>query len=235
MALPKINQPLHTFVIPSKNKEVTFRPFLVSEEKILLMAQASGSPKEIIKSIQQVINNCSVEDINIMDLTTFDVEYLFLKLRGVSVNNVVKITATDPEDGEAYPLEINIDDIEIQHNPDHTDLIRVDENISIKMKYPAIDMMDAIEKSGSEVSVFFDLMAYSIDKVISGDEIIDFKGESEQERMQFIEQLDVNTFTNISNFFKTMPKLRHETTYTNKNGTEQKVVLETLSDFFSLG
>lgn len=235
MALPRINQPLHTFNIPSKNIEATFRPFLVSEEKILLMAQASGNPKEIIKSIQQVINNCSTDQLDVLDLTTFDVEYLFLKLRGVSVNNVVKITATDPEDGESYPIEIDINDIEIVHDPDHTNHIKVDDNISIKMKYPAVDMMDAVEKSGSEVGVFFDLMAYSIDKVFAGDEVINFADESEQERMQFIEQLDVNTFTNISNFFKTMPKLKHETTYTNKSGKEQKIVLETLSDFFSLG
>src|SRR6056300_796420 len=165
MALPKIRQPLHTFTIPSTGKEVQFRPFLVSEEKILLMGQASGSSKEIVKSIQQVINNCAVSDnINIEDLTTFDVEYIFIKLRGVSVNNIIKVKATDPDDGEQYDVEINTDDIEIHHTEDHSDKIKVNDEITLKMRYPAIDMMDALEKSGTEIEVFFELMTYSIDK-----------------------------------------------------------------------
>lgn len=236
MSLPKIKQPLFDLKIPSLGKTVKARPFLVSEEKILLMGQQSGETKDIIFAIQQVVGNCiQDETVTVQDLTIFDLEYLFLKLRARSVNNIVEVSYRDPQDETKYDFQINLDEIDVVENPDHSNTVKVSDEMIIKLRYPKVEMMDKMAKINSEVDVFFEVLKYSIESIVVGDNVYKMADYPSQEQEQFISDLDVKTFKKISEFFNTMPRLKHEIKYTNKHGVERSIVLETLNDFFSLG
>ena len=236
MGLPKIQQPIHEFKIPSLDKPIKFRPFLVSEEKILLMAQQSGDQKDIIRSIQQVVSNCvQDESINVNELTIFDLEFLFLKLRSVSVNNIVEVTYTDGEDGKQYDFNIDLNDVQIQFNEDHTKNVKVNESMTLQLRYPKVEMMDKMSVIETEVDVFFEVLKYSIENIIAGDQVFKMSDYPVSEQEQFISDLDIKTFKQISAFFNTMPRLKHTIKYTNSMGTERSLTMETLNDFFSLG
>jgi hypothetical protein len=160
MALPKIKIPLFDVTIPSTKKDAKFRPFLVKEEKILLIAQSGGTKKEMVNSLKQVINNCVTlldgTDVDVDALTTFDLEYLFLKIRSKSVDNVVTLKYVDHEDEKEYEFKVALDDIEIQHNPDHSNKVKIDDDICVILKYPTaniINNFDNEELSQSEISL----------------------------------------------------------------------------------
>ena len=235
MSLPKIKQPLFDLKIPSLNKTIKARPFLVSEEKILLMGQQSGDTKDIIFAIQQVVANCiQDETIAVQDLTIFDLEYMFLKLRSRSVNNIVEVSYRDPQDEKKYDFQINLDEIEVVENPSHSNTVKVSDEMTIKLRYPKVEMMDKMAKINSEVDIFFEVLKYSIESIIVGDNVFKMSDYPEAEQEQFISDLDVKSFKKISEFFNTMPRLRHEIKYTNELNVERSIVLETLNDFFSL-
>jgi hypothetical protein len=235
MSLPKMQHPTFNVIIPSNQKTVRLRPFLVREEKILLMAQTSENPKDIIHALQQVVNNCLVDPIDINTLTSFDIEYLFLKLRAKSVGNIIDMKYTDVEDGRQYELQVNLDEVEIKYFEGHTNKIAITDNTGIILKYPKADMADRIsEKIASEVELMFEVMKYCIDKFYDANTMYEMSEYSDEDVEEFINNLDVDTFKHIQQFMETMPKLYYEVGYTTKEGKEKKVTLQTLNDFFTL-
>lgn len=235
MPLPKLDTQTFEIQIPSSKQSIRFRPFLVKEEKILLVAQQAGDPKEVANSIKQVVNNCVISDINVNELTTFDIEYLFIKIRAKSVNNIVKLSYKDLDDDQVYNFEVDLDQVQMTSNPNHTSVIKIRDDVTLQLKYPKMDMMDVLAKINNEVDVFFEVLSYCLDKVFVGDEVFNAAEYSNQEKEEFLQQLDVVSFQKIQQFFETMPKMRHELEYTNSLNQPKKIVLESLSDFFTLG
>ena len=235
MSLPKIEYPVFNVIIPSTNKKVKLRPFLVKEEKLLLFAQTAGSSTDIIESIKQVINNCLMEKVDVDELTTFDIEYLFLKLRARSVNNLVDIYYKDSDDGESYKVTVNLDDVEILKNPEHKTKVEINKDMGLFLRYPKADMVDKIGGVNSEVDMYFEVIKYCIEKIYDNDTVYDVSEYSNEEMDEFVATLDVNTFKKIQHFLETMPRIYYETQYYNKQGIEKKIVLQTLNDFFMLG
>jgi len=236
MSLPVISYPIHELNLPSTNQTIKFRPFLVKEEKILLLAQSSENMKEIIDAVKTVISNCILtEDVVIDDLTTFDLEYLFLKIRARSVNNIVSLTYRDLDDEKKYTVEVNLDEVEVIKDTTHTNKVEIDDNSGIIMKYPKADLSNAMRVTEGELDVFFDIVKNCIEKVYVGDKLYFAKDYSEEELEEFVTSLSVGTFNKIQEFFTTMPKLYHEIKYTNSLGTEKVIPLTNINDFFSLG
>lgn len=235
MSLPKISYPLFDVVIPSSSKSIKMRPFLVKEEKILLTAQSSGDPRDVVLAIKQVVNNCIIDDVDVESLTTFDLEFLFVKLRARSINNVIEVTYNDPEDEQSYKLEIDLDKVEIQRDERHTPNIQINDDLGLVLRYPKTDMLKSLESAQSEVDIYFEVIKYCIDKIYDQDNVYETKDVSEEELTEFITSLDVSTFKQIQLFLETAPKLFYETSYTNSKGTVRKVVLQNLNDFFTLG
>lgn len=235
MSLPKINYPLFDVTIPSSGKSIKMRPFLVKEEKILLTAQSSTDPRDVVLAIKQVVNNCIIDDFDIENVTTFDLEYLFVKLRSRSINNIIDVTYSDPEDDKQYKLSVDLDKVEIQKDPRHNPNIKISDNLGLILRYPKTDMLQSIEGVTSEVDIYFEVIKYSIDKIYDEENVYEAKDYTSAELDEFVTTLDVNTFKQIQLFLETMPKLYYETSYTNSHGTERKVVLQNLNDFFILG
>jgi hypothetical protein len=239
MPLPKIKIPLFDVTIPSSKKQAKFRPFLVKEEKILLMAQSGGSRKEVINALTQVINNCMTyldgKPLNVDELTTFDLEYLFLKLRAKSIDNVIKLQYVDHEDEKTYSFEVPLDDITVQYNEEHTNKIKVDDDIGVIMKYPrAVEINDVNEnQSSNEFSM--NMLRNCIEKIYDADNVYLTNECTPEEIDEFVDSLSVKAFTDIQKFFETMPRLYHKLEYTNSLGTERIIELSTLDDFFTLG
>lgn len=236
MALPKISHPIFELTLPSTKQTIRYRPFLVKEEKILLTAQASGEPQDIILSIRQVINNCILtEGIDIEDLTTFDLEYLFIKIRAKSVNNIISLTYRDLEDEKRYDVEVDLDQIEMKEDPTHTNLVDVGNGLLLTMRYPKADIASSLKAVDGELDVFFEVLKNCIATINDGEQTYVTSDYSSEEMDEFIQSLDVNAFKKIQEFFSTMPKLYYEVKYTNSLGKEKTIPLTTLNDFFTLG
>ena len=236
MPLPKISYPIFELILPSTKQPIKYRPFLVKEEKILLTAQASGEPEDIVLSIRQVINNCILtEGIDIEQLTTFDLEYLFIKIRAKSVNNIINMTYRDLEDDKRYDVEVDLDKIEIREDPNHTNIIDVGNDITLNMRYPRADLATSLKAVDGELDVFFEVLKNSIATINEGTTVYVASEYSKEDLDEFIQSLDVNAFKNIQEFFATMPKLYYEVKYTNSLGNEKVIPLTTLNDFFTLG
>jgi len=234
--LPKISYPLFDVTIPSSGKKIKMRPFLVKEEKILLTAQSTGEQRETILAIKQVVNNCIVDDgVNVDKLATFDLEYLFVKLRARSVNNLIDVTYDDPDDEKQYKIQIDLDKVEIRTDERHSTKIQINDDMGIMLRYPRTDMLQGLDKAESEVDVYFEVIKYCIESVYDAESVYSASETSSEEMDEFITNLDVSTFKQIQLFLETMPKLFYEASYTNSLGTERKVVLQSLNDFFMLG
>lgn len=234
--LPKIDKPLFEMNVPSQNKKVTFRPFLVKEEKILLIAQQGGEEKEIIRALKQILQNCIQDtDFNVEDLTTFDLEYMFLKLRAKSVSNVVKLQYQDNEDEKIYDFEIDLDTIEVQFDPKHTNKIQITDNIGMIMKYPSVNIVNDAPQSGDPVEVMDHLIRSCVDKIYDSENVYDVKDYTVEEVNAFLDDLTIEAYDKIREFFDTLPKMYHELNYTNENGNERKIELSGLRDFFTWG
>lgn len=235
MPLPKIDQPLFDAVIPSLRKKVTFRPFLVKEEKILLIAQQSGNDTEIIRAIKQIIGNCVQEDLDIDSLAVFDLEYLFLKLRARSVNNIIKLSYRDTEDSKVYDFELDLDTIEIEVPSKVDSKIQVDENVGIIMKYPTADITEKMGEFETEVDLMTFFIINCIDSIYDADGVYPSTDYTEQELTDWLDSLNVNTFEDIRKFFESIPKLYHKIEYVNENGNKREIELVNLKDFFMWG
>ena len=236
MSLPKLGYPIFELSLPSTKQSVRYRPFLVKEEKILLTAQASGEPADIIFAIRQVINNCILtEGIDIEALTTFDLEYLFIKIRAKSVNNVISLTYRDLEDDKRYDVEVDLDKIEMKEDPSHTNKIDIGNGLGIVMKYPKADLAATLKVVDGELDIFFEVFKGCIDHIYDSEQIYKASDYSAEDLDEFVQSLDVETFKKIQEFFTTMPKLYYEVKYTNSLGNEKTIPLTSLNDFFTLG
>lgn len=235
MTLPKIKHPLFTMVMPSTKKEVTFRPFLVAEEKILLMAQQSGSDKDIVLAIKQILNNV-IQDkwFNPKDLTTFDLEYMFLKLRAKSVNNIIEMSFIDTEDNEKYDFKVDLDQVEVEF-PEQSNKVSIDENAGIILKYPSIDMVNAIPDGIDYLDVIDLLILGCVDKIYDSENIYEANEHSVEELKEFLNSLNVHVYEGIRKFFDNMPKVVYKIKYVNSFNHDREVELNTLKDFFTWG
>jgi len=235
MPLPKIDQPLFDVTIPSTGQTVTFRPFLVKEEKILLIAQQSGNDTEIIRSIKQILNNCIQDHIDIDSLAVFDLEYLFLKLRSKSVNNVVKLSYRDTQDDQIYNFEIDLDTIEVQMPESVNSKIEINKNVGMTMKYPTADITDKMGEFENEVQLMTFFIVNCIDTIYDEDTVYPATDYSEEEITEFLDSLDVATFDKIRNFFESIPKLYYKIEYENSLKNNREIELTNLKDFFMWG
>ena len=235
MALPKIQSPTFELVIPSLNKPATFRPFLVKEEKILLMAQQSGDETESIRAIKQVVNNCCLSDqIDVEKLAMFDLEYIFLKLRARSVNNIIEVFYKDAEDEKQYKLQINLDEVEMVVPKKIDKNIKINKTSGIVMKYPSASLIDEMKKFQNEVEILNFFIIKCLDEIYDENDVYPASEQTETELQEFIDNLDVKTFDKIRNFMENMPRLEHTVKYKNSLDKEKSVTLSTLSDFFTL-
>lgn len=236
MPLPKLQYPIFELEVPSTKKTHMFRPFLVAEEKILLMAQQSASIKEMILALKQVIGNCCQDkEFDSDKLATFDIEWLFLKLRAQSVSNMAKVYLTDNEDGLEYNFDVDLDKVSLYRDPAHSNRVKINDQVSVILKYPTVNMIDTIAAMQTETKAFFEVMKYCIEYVMNGEEIIKFSDSPEAEQDEFVQSIDIQAFARITQFFETMPKMRYEIDYKNSSGNERKAVLKNLNDFFILG
>lgn len=235
MALPKIKSPVFEIVIPTINQPVDFRPFLVKEEKILLMAQA-GNDRDVVKSIKQIINNCCLnEDLNIDDLSIVDIEYIFIKLRARSVNNIVNVNYTDNEDSKDYKFEVNLNEVEVTKQKEVSNKIQVNDEIGIIMSYPTASIIDQMGEFKDEMEVLNFFISKCMKEIYDEKEVYVVSEYSDSELKEFIDNLDIKTFEKIREFFDASPKLNYVIEYKNSLGNDRKIVLDTLRDFFILG
>lgn len=233
MALPKIDSPVFKVVVPVLDKELTLRPYLMKEEKILLLAQQSEDLKQIITAMKQIISNCIVEgDLDVNTVPSFVIEWLMLQLRKQSVGNISKVSYRDTEDNEVYEFEINLDDVIVKVDPSHTDSVELTENLGLLMKYPSLDIVTKVDIKKSEVNFSYDVIKLCIDKVFTDDEILEFDTYSDKEQEEFLDQFSREQMESLINFFSTVPTLYYEIVYQNKNGNERRIELNSLSDFF---
>ena len=239
MPLPKISTPTYELELPSTGKKIRYRPFLVREEKILLIALESEDTKQISNAIVQILSDCILtKSVKVSDLSTFDIEYLFLNVRAKSVGETVEVNVTCPDDGETQvKMEIAIDDIKVQKDKDHTNIIKLDDNLSMKLKYPSLEQFveNNFEVSGenSEVDKSLALIVTCIDIVYDEEESWSAADCTKKELQEFVEQMNTKQFKEIENFFVTMPKLAHTIKVKNPNTKKtSEVVLEGLASFF---
>jgi citrate lyase gamma subunit len=239
MPLPKIATPTYELELPSTEQTIQYRPFLVKEEKLLVIALESEDNKQITNAIKAVIKNCILtKNIKVETLPTFDIEYLFLNIRGKSVGEEVEVNVICPDDGETnVAVKINLDDIQVQKNEEHTNKIKVDSNIMMEMKYPSLEQFIKANfdfKNENAMEQSFDLIASCIDKIYTEDEVWASADVSKKELTEFLDQMNSTQFKEIEKFFETMPKLSHKISVVNpKTKVESEVVLEGLASFFA--
>lgn len=238
MPLPKISTPTYELNLPSTGKKVNYRPFLVREEKLLVLALESENAKDITTAMKTVIKNCiQTRGIKVETLPTFDIEYLFLNIRGKSVGEEIEVNVICPDDEQTtVPIVLNVDDIQVQKSSEHTNTIKLDDKLVMEMKYPSLDQFiknnfDFSENSPMEQS--FELISTCIDKIYNEEEVWSAADVTKKEITDFLEQMNSKQFKQIEKFFETMPKLSHEIKVKNPNtGVESTVVLEGLASFF---
>ena len=235
MALPKHIRPEYSTTIPSTGKRIKYQPFSVKEEKVLVLAAESNDPDEITNAISNVLQNCvtTPTDFKVEDLALFDVEYLFLKARSKSAGEKIKLRVTDPGD-ETFTVdhEINIDKIGVEKNKDHSDLIQLTDTITIKMRYPDISFFNEGISTDS-ISTTTSLIGRCISQRVIDEEVFNKSEMSDGEIEEWLDGLTTEQFTKISEFFSTMPKLKHSFTLHNTNTDKDFTIeLEGLADFF---
>jgi hypothetical protein len=236
MPLPKLVAPTYELELPSTSQKIKYRPFLVKEEKILLLAMESEDEKQMINAVQTILKNCIQTKLKVEDLSIFDIEYLFLNIRAKSVGEEIELNITCPDDGETtVPVTINVEDIKVQKSDDHEKIIALNDSISITMKYPSMEMFVQNNLSGNvKTEDIFEIASSCIDQVVDGEEVYEVKSFSKKEINEFLDSLDTNQFMKIQKFFETMPKLSHTVNVTNPNTKkDNEVVIEGLASFFA--
>lgn len=234
MTLPKIDQPVVKIEIPSTKKPASFRPFLVKEEKILLMAKDSEDPADILLAIKQIVNNCSLDaTVNINTLTIFDLEYIYLKLRAVSVNNIINVVIRDYDDNTDHNLEINLNDVKVEFPENINKKIEITKKAGLIMKYPLATLYEDKEYLNLQDDYLFALMVRCVDKIYDGDNIYEASSYSKKELSTFLENLDLKTYEQMKTFLDKTPKLKYVLKYKNKLDQEKSVEFNSLNDFFT--
>jgi len=236
MALPKLEVPIYELTVPSTDEKIKYRPFLIKEEKILLIAMESGENEDIIQAVKQIVSECTFNTLKLGDMPMFDVEYIFLQIRSKSVGEVSKLKVLCRDDGETYAnVEVDLTEIEVQVNDDHTNKIELTDEMGVIMRYPTIDSFSKAGISDITAENMLDVIVACIDKIYDkkGEEVYDSKDSSKKELMDFVEGMNTTQFQDVQAFFDSMPKLRHEITVVNpKTKVENVVALSGLNDFF---
>ena len=232
MALPKIDLPIFEMTLPSTGEKIKYRPFTVKEEKILLVAQESKDASQEIVATKQVVNNCLI-DKDITEIAMFDLEYILLVLKSKSIDNNITFAIKDPDTEEVVKLEIDIENIQFKKFEEHSKEVKINQEYVLYLKYPTIDQfISIVEMDPKDPLVNYFVMISCLDKLASEDEVHNFKDYTEEEIDAFMEDLDGSVVKGIQKFFETMPKLRHEIKYTNKNSVEKTFVIEGMRSFF---
>ena len=241
MPLPKINTPTYELVLPSSGKKIKYRPFLVREEKILIMALETEDQKQITRAVIDILSSCIItKGIKLDKLATFDIEYLFLNVRSKSVGEQIEVNITCPDDGKtSVPINVDIDSIKIQKDKSHTNIVKLDDSLSLKLKYPSMEQFvstnfESAEESGSEIKTTLDMIISCIDTIFNEEESWPASESTKKELEEFLDQLNTKQFKMIEDFFATMPKLTHTLKVKNpKTNVESTVKLEGLASFFT--
>ena len=239
MPLPTISTPTYELTLPSSDRKIKFRPFLVKEEKILILAMESQDSKQIAQAVKDVLKKCILtRGIKVEKLSTFDIEFLFLNIRGKSVGEDIEVMVTCPDDKKTQvPMSINIDSIKVQKDKDHNRDIQLDDTYTLRMRYPSLDEFiknnfGAVEQMN--VDDTFDLIASCIDQVYSEEESWASEDCTKKELNDFVESLNSSQFKLVEKFFETMPKLSHTVKVTNPNTqVESEITIEGLQNFFA--
>lgn len=245
MALPKLNTPIHELTLPSTGKEVKYRPFLVKEQKLLLMALESKEQKEMMRAMKQIINNCAIDKIDVDQLPMFDLEYFFIKLRAKSVGEIIELQLTHPNETNSdireckhvTKFKLNLMDVEVQKDAAHSNKIIIDEEkmIGVCLKYPTMALADKMQlvSQKSQIESVLDLVAESIDYIYDKDNVYPAKETSKKELLDFVNDLSQDQFRKLTDFFGDMPKLKHTLKWTCAEcGCEDSVEVEGMANFF---
>ena len=240
MPLPTVATPTYELKLPSSSKKIKYRPFLVKEEKVLIIALESKSQSEITNAVKDVLKQCILtKGVNVDDLPTFDIEYIFLNIRAKSIGEAINVRVTCPDDGETeIPVTVYVDEIKVVKSKDHKADIVLDDKMPLRMKYPSINQFietnfDVNEDPKDNVNKTFKIISECIDTIYTQEDAWDAKDYTSKERVEFIEQLNSKQYKEVEKFFATMPKLSHKIEVTNPNTKKKSsVVLEGLADFF---
>ena len=236
MALPRLDVPTYELAIPSTDDKIKYRPFLVKEEKILLIAMESGETKDMIQAVKDIVDECTFNKLKLGKLPMFDVEYVFLNIRAKSVGEVSKLKVLCQDDMKTYAdIEVDLNDIQVQVDDDHTNKIELSDEMGVIMKYPTIDSFSKHKIDDVSASNMLNVIVACIAQIYDkkGEEVYDSKDSTEKELIDFIEQLNTKQFAQIQKFFDTMPSLRHTITVKNpKTKKQSEVTLTGINDFF---
>jgi len=237
MALPKLTTPTYELEIPSTDEKIKYRPFLVKEEKILMMALESKSSGDITQAVKDIVSECTFNKVNIDLMPMFDVEYIFLNIRSKSVGEVSKLRILCPDDKKTYAeLELDLNEVNVQVGEDHTNKIELGNGMGMIMKYPSIDSFKDSGIRDINASNMLEVISTCVLQIYEdeGKKVYDSKDQTSKELTDFIEQLNTKQFKDVQKFFDTMPKLKHEVTIKNpKTKVESKITLSGLNDFFA--
>jgi len=238
MTLPKLSTPTYELVVPSTNKKIKYRPFLVKEEKILLLAMETEDENQMANAVKTILSNCiQTPRFKVDSLALFDIEYIFLNIRGKSVGETVDLTITCPDDNETtVDVQIDLDEIVVDKSKDHSNIIKMNDDVSVVMKYPSMDLFiknNMSDGKSSDVDDVFEIASMCIDQIVDGEEVYEASNSSKKEINEFLEGMDTKQFLKVQNFFETMPKLSHTVSVTNPNTkVTSEVVIEGLASFF---
>jgi hypothetical protein len=236
MALPKLTTPTYELEIPSTDDKIKYRPFLVKEEKILMMAMESKSSADITQAVKDIVSECTFNKVKIDDMPMFDVEYIFLNIRSKSVGEVSKLKLLCPDDGKTYAnVEVNLNEVKVQVGDDHTNKIDLGNGMGMIMKYPTIDSFKESGIKDINPGNMLEVISTCILQIFEdeGKKVYDTKDQTKQEVIDWIEQLNSKQFKDVQNFFETMPKLKHDIKIKNpKTKKESTITLNGLNDFF---
>lgn len=233
MSLPKIEYPIFELTLPSDKSKVQFRPFTVKEEKLLLIAQESEDQKDRVRAMRQIVNNCCLnlsKDIGL--LPSFDLEYCFLKIRAKSVGNIVELKYRDLTDQKIYSFEVDLDELEITFDKGHTNTIKVSDELGLVMTYPTMEMLERVDVTKEDNEAAFSLIRLCVETIYDAETAYVAKDYTEEELSTFIDSLPVKAFEDMTQFFNTLPVLKHELHYKDSEGTEKTITLQGIDDFF---
>ena len=233
MALPKLNSPTYQLELPSTGKKIKFRPFLVKEQKILMMAQESKEESEVLNAMTALVSDCTFGKIDATNSPMFDVEYIFLRIRAKSVGEKITLNLTCPDDEKTQvPYDLNLEDVNVTMDEEHTTEIKVNDNVTIHFRYPYLKDMLGIPSTINETEKSFHILNNCIDSIHYGDDVYNRVDLSDKDVNEFVDQLTTEQFEKVMVFFNTMPRVRHNITIVNPNTkAKSEVVLEGLESF----
>ncbi len=236
MALPKLNVPTYELVVPSTDKKIKYRPFLVKEEKVLLLAMESGENNDILQAVKSIVDSCTFNKLKVGEMPMFDVEYIFLQVRARSVGEVSTMRVLCQDDRKTYAtVKIDLNEVQVQVKDEHTNKIELSDEMGVIMKYPSIDSFAESGIDNITPTNMINVVASCIEQIYDkkGEDVYDSKDSTKQEIVEFIEQMNSTQFADVQKFFDTMPKLKHTITVKNpKTKVETEVTLTGLNDFF---